>query len=142
MMHSFLQYPIAKSLSTAKLCFNVSSTLLSVLSGEKRSSFFLPVIPALVRMCTAFPPLTEDARLLFTQLRHVCISKLAATSSFFISSEAINKKYLRAKMVYNSDQAFKEFLSSLPDDEALCLMLQDSTRTLNEIADRLNYEMT
>ena len=131
--HLSLQFRIAKCLSTAKLCFNVSSTLLSVLGGDKRSSFFIPILPSLVRMCRAFPPLTDDAILLFQQLQQISVSKLAATSPKFISFTCLKRKYLSIKSRYKGSSHFNRFLSSLPEDEALCLIILDSFDSLESL---------
>uniref|UniRef100_T1IXD4 Uncharacterized protein n=1 Tax=Strigamia maritima TaxID=126957 RepID=T1IXD4_STRMM len=73
--HISLQYAIPKSLSIARLAVNVMSTLLGVLSSEKRSQFFYQTLPALVRLARAFPPLCEDITTLFVQLGRVCVSQ-------------------------------------------------------------------
>jgi hypothetical protein len=52
---------------------------LSVLPSESRCEFFLPVLPALVRIGQAFPPLCEDIISLLTQLGHVCGAHISAT---------------------------------------------------------------
>ncbi|EEC07439.1 integrator complex subunit, putative, partial [Ixodes scapularis] len=70
-----LQYSIAKSLSIARLCVNVTHTLLGVLPSYQRPLLFLPALPALVRMCRAFPPLAEDVAVLLLQLGRVCLSQ-------------------------------------------------------------------
>ena len=125
-----LQYSTTKCLCVAKLCFNVSSSLLSLLSSEKRSSFFMPVLPALVRMCTAFPPLRDDAILLMKQLRHVSISRLAASSCTFISPKSLSRAYSLAKLKYPQTHNFLRFCASLPDDEALYLIIHESMQRL------------
>lgn len=131
--HLSLHFRIAKCLSTAKLCFNVSSTLLSVLSGDKRSSFFIPIIPSLVRMCRPFPPLTDDAILLFQQLQQISVSKLAATSPKFISFTCLKRKYLSIKSRYKDSTHFNKFISCLPEDEALCLIILHSFDSLQSL---------
>ncbi|XP_015906555.1 integrator complex subunit 2 isoform X2 [Parasteatoda tepidariorum] len=79
--HLCSQYAIAKSLSVAKLCINVCYTLLGVLPSSQHRKLFLPTLPALVRMCEAFPPLCEDVAFLLCQLARVCLSRTCATSS-------------------------------------------------------------
>ena len=49
-----------KSLSTARLAVNAVWTLLGVLAAREREQLLRPTLPALARMCRAFPPLVED----------------------------------------------------------------------------------
>lgn len=125
-----LQYSITKSLCVAKLCFSVSNTLMSLLSGCRRSSFFIPVLPSLVRMCRAFPPLKEDALALVNQLKQISVSKLAATSCTFVSPKILFKVFSQSKEKYNDKRSWKRFMSSLTDDEALYLIVQQSLEEL------------
>ena len=48
------------SLSTARLAVNAVWTLLGVLAAKEREQLLVPTLPALARMCRAFPPLIED----------------------------------------------------------------------------------
>ena len=48
------------SLSTARLAVNAIWTLLGVLAAKEREQLIIPILPALARMCRAFPPLIED----------------------------------------------------------------------------------
>ena len=48
------------SLSTARLAVNAVWTLLGVLPAREREQLLVPTLPALARMCRAFPPLIED----------------------------------------------------------------------------------
>lgn len=137
--HLSIQFPITKCLSTAKLCFNVSSTLLSILNGDKRSSFFMPILPSLVRMSKAFPPLVDDALLLFQQLQQISISKLAATSPKFISFNCLKRKYLSIKSRYTDPNQFHKYVSCLPEDEALCLIIMDSFDLLEKECESKDY---
>lgn len=127
-----LQYSTTKCLCAAKLCFNVSGTLLSLLPSEKRSSFFMPVLPALVRMCTAFPPLRDDAISLLKQLRQVSTSKLAASACTFISPKSLTRAYSLARLKYPQTSHFFRFCASLPDDEALYLIIHESMQRLDQ----------
>ena len=49
-----------RSLSCARLAVNAVSTLLGVLAAKERQELLAPTLPALVRICRAFPPLIED----------------------------------------------------------------------------------
>ncbi|XP_064619971.1 integrator complex subunit 2-like [Lineus longissimus] len=81
-----LQYALPKSLGIAKLAVSVMTTLLGVLTADSRSKFFLPVLPALVRIGQAFPPLCEDIINLLTQLGHVCAAHISATRNKLVTS--------------------------------------------------------
>ena len=58
--HLSVQYALPKALSTARLAVNTLSTLFSVLASNARNELLVPVLPSLVRICRAFPPLIED----------------------------------------------------------------------------------
>lgn len=47
----------------------------SVLTSETRACLFSPVLPSLVRICEAFPPLAEDTISLLMQIGRVCVSQ-------------------------------------------------------------------
>lgn len=79
--HLCEKYAITKSLNVAKLCFNVAYTLLQLLPSERRALFFIPVLPALLRICKVFPILREDAEIILTQINQISIAHLASTSS-------------------------------------------------------------
>ncbi|KAI1291959.1 Integrator complex subunit 2 [Halotydeus destructor] len=128
--HLCIQYATPKFLSVAKLCFNVSSTLLSILSGNKRSQFFIPVLPALIRLCQAFPPLQEDASSLLNQLQQICLSKLAATSSSFISSTAAIQKYRYDRYKHMSQRQLQIFQDTLEEDDCLFFNIQKAISEL------------
>lgn len=73
--HLAIQYALPKSLSVARLALNTLSTLLGVLPSVLRTQLFLPVLPALVRICEAFPPLVDDTVSLLMQLGRICASE-------------------------------------------------------------------
>lgn len=73
--HLSVQYALPKAMSIARLCVNTLSTLLSVLPSDIRLELFEPVLPSLVRICTAFPSLIEDITSLLLQLGRVCESQ-------------------------------------------------------------------
>ncbi|XP_077996243.1 integrator complex subunit 2-like [Glandiceps talaboti] len=76
-----LQFALPKSLSVARLSVNVMSTLLTVLPSDKRSQFFLPTLPALVRICRAFPPLYDDITSMLQQIGRICNSHLSVVTN-------------------------------------------------------------
>lgn len=131
--HLSLHYCITKCLCVAKLCFNVSYTLLSVLSGKKRCTFFIPVLPAIVRMCKAFKPLREDALQLITQLHQISLSRLAATSCTFISSANFERTFQLTRKRFIDAQHFARFVESLPSDESLFMTVLESLEQLKQL---------
>lgn len=76
-----LQYALPKAMGVAKLAVDVMNTMLSVLPRDKKPYFFLVTLPALVRVCKAFPPLCEDAVALLLQLGRMVHSHLSTLST-------------------------------------------------------------
>eukprot|EP00092_Neocalanus_flemingeri_P019401 GFUD01021015.1.p1 GENE.GFUD01021015.1~~GFUD01021015.1.p1 ORF type:complete len:1102 (+),score=357.95 GFUD01021015.1:297-3602(+) len=68
------------SLSTARLAVNAVWTLLGVLAAKEREQLLMPTLPALARMCRAFPPLIED-----------CIQLLAQAATMWISAQSVTQ---------------------------------------------------
>lgn len=79
--HLCEKYAITKSLNVAKLCFNVAHTLLQLLPSTRRASFFIPVLPALLKICKVFPILREDAEIILNQINQITLAHMASTSS-------------------------------------------------------------
>nr|CAD7423644.1 unnamed protein product [Timema monikensis] len=69
-----LRYTVPKSLSVARLAVNTLATLLGgrILPSVSRAQLFTPVLPSLVRICRAFPPLVDDTVQLLLQLGRMC----------------------------------------------------------------------
>lgn len=118
--HLCEKYAITKSLNVAKLCFNVSFTLLQLLPSDKRAAFYIPVLPALLRICRVFPILLEDAKIILGQINQITLAHMASTSS---------------RLSLNSSQPFEgldkmswydinKLIRSLSLDEALLLSIQ------------------
>jgi len=120
------QYSITKSLSIAKLCFNVSNTLLPILPSEKIQKFFIEVLPALVRMCEPFPPLYEDAISILIQLSQICLSRLAVRNPTFISPKYNLNDYNNGLIEQLDWNQAKKFFSSLPKNDRLASVIQES----------------
>ncbi|XP_072034600.1 integrator complex subunit 2-like [Amphiura filiformis] len=96
--HLCLQYALPKSLSVARLTVNVMSTLLAVLPEEKLSQFFLPTLPALIRICQAFPPMYEDVTSLLIQIGRMVSSQMAANDMSTTHTEtSFSHDYLSLK---------------------------------------------
>lgn len=75
--HLSVQYAVPKSYSVARLVINTLSTLLTVLPTDTRAQLFRPVLPCLVRICGAFPPLSEDTVSFLVQLGRVASAQAA-----------------------------------------------------------------
>lgn len=127
-----LQYAIPKSLNIAKLCINVCHTLLGVLPSKQHCSLFLPALPALVRMCKAFPLLCEDVSVLLMQLGKVCLSRTCATSSIPpTSADFLLPVDETCESPLFEDSA--DVISNLNSDNELCYMIQKAFRNLCDI---------
>ncbi|XP_071945249.1 integrator complex subunit 2-like [Antedon mediterranea] len=75
--HICQHYALPKSLSVARLAINILLTHLTVLPGDERGKFFAPLLPSLVRIARAFPPLYDDITSFLVQLGQVCQASLA-----------------------------------------------------------------
>lgn len=75
--HLAVQYTLPKALGIARLAINTLATLIGVLPATDRVSLFMPVLPALTRICSAFPPLAEGATDLLLQLGKVSSAQAA-----------------------------------------------------------------
>ncbi|KAK2582438.1 hypothetical protein KPH14_004748 [Odynerus spinipes] len=75
--HLAIQYALPKALSVSRLAINTLITLLGVLPAKDRVSLFMPVLPSLMRICLAFPPLAEDTTGLLLQLGRVNAAQAA-----------------------------------------------------------------
>ena len=62
------------------------------MSHESRPEFYLPTLPALVRICKVFPPLCDEAVSILLQLGRVSSSHLAS-----ISNSTGKGEYLRPR---------------------------------------------
>merc|ERR1740128_29006 len=111
--HLSVQYSLPKSLSTARLAVNSVSTLLTVLSSESREELFLSTLPAMERLCEAFPPLTEDVVSLLVQGGRMCISSASLNGYSAPSSADLVDKFSQHKEV-------SELMRMLPATEGVC----------------------
>ncbi|KAJ8981975.1 hypothetical protein NQ317_002149 [Molorchus minor] len=80
--HVSLQYALPKSLNLCVTALNLLYALLGGISSAQRVKLFKPVLPALVRISEAFPPLTEDIVNLLMQLAKICESQASLASHF------------------------------------------------------------
>lgn len=122
------KYAITKSLNAAKLCFNVSITLLQLLPSRRRAIYFIPVLPALIRMSKIFPILKEDLAIILTQLNHITMAHLASTSSR-LSLGSSTTPFEGLKDMSWRDT--KKLMSTMGLQEALYLTIQYCNIELN-----------
>ncbi|XP_022248205.1 LOW QUALITY PROTEIN: integrator complex subunit 2-like [Limulus polyphemus] len=124
------QYAIPKSLSIARLCISVVHTLLGVIPSERRPQLILPALPAIVRMCKAFPPLFEDVVALLLQLGHICYSHACVMDMF--SPSVID--YSTSVPDKETLKEVQKVIWSLPTNNAVCLAIRSAYRDLCEAA--------
>ncbi|XP_015518272.1 integrator complex subunit 2 isoform X1 [Neodiprion virginianus] len=92
--HLAVQYALPKALSVSRLAINTLATLLGVLPAKGRVLLFMPVLPALTRICLAFPPLAEDTTALLLQLGRVSVAQAAlGDKSAEILCREVNKTF-------------------------------------------------
>lgn len=77
-----LQYSLPKSLNLCVSALNLLYALLGSVSSSQRVKLFKPILPALVRISEAFPPLIEDITQLLLQLARICQSQASLSSHF------------------------------------------------------------
>jgi len=118
--HLCEKYAITKSLNVAKLCFNVAYTLLQLLPSDKRVQFYLPTLPALLRICKLFPILQEDTRIILNQINQITLAHIASTSSRLSLGSA--KPFEGLEKVTWIE--VRKLMNSLSPDEALYLCIQ------------------
>ncbi|KAL3228403.1 hypothetical protein MRX96_048581 [Rhipicephalus microplus] len=107
-----------------------------VLPSYQRPLLFLPALPALVRMCQAFPPLAEDVAVLLLQLGRVCLSQECTTAPPQLGFSANQLE----KSAANVDE--KEALEGrVPSNSVLCGAIQKSFADLcdNAVLNRTIY---
>ncbi|XP_017787146.1 PREDICTED: integrator complex subunit 2 [Nicrophorus vespilloides] len=78
--HLCVQYSLPKSLNLCVIALNRLYALLGSISSSQRIKLFKPVLPALVRFSTAFPPLAEEIVQLLLQLAKICESQASLSS--------------------------------------------------------------
>ncbi|XP_022906481.1 integrator complex subunit 2 [Onthophagus taurus] len=77
-----LQYSLPKSMNLCVTALNLLYALLGSISSNQRIKLFTPILPALVRISEAFPPLVEDVTQLLLQLGRVSKSQASLCSQF------------------------------------------------------------
>ncbi|KAK6641527.1 hypothetical protein RUM44_013239 [Polyplax serrata] len=121
--HLSVQYALPKALSVARLAVNTLSTLLSVLPSEIRPSLFGPILPSLVRICDAFPPLAEDTISLLLQIGRVCVSQAS------LGDQSGVQKLGSENTLILSDECNSELMSV---NEMLCVQVQKTFKQIIE----------
>lgn len=128
--HLCVKYAITKSLNVAKLCFGVSFTMLQLLPSERRALFFIPILPALLRICKVFPILREDASIILNQIKQVTSAHLASTSSHLCLGSAEPFQGLEGL----SWRQVNEIMNRLGLNEALYLCIHKCQSELNNLS--------
>lgn len=90
--HISVQFAIPKSLNLCVTALNLLYALLSGISSSQRIKLFKPVLPALVRISEAFPPLIDDIVQLLSQLAKICQSQASLTSHLDTNSAQESKE--------------------------------------------------
>ncbi|XP_055636441.1 integrator complex subunit 2 [Toxorhynchites rutilus septentrionalis] len=120
--HLSLQYALPKSLSIAKLCLNTLTTLLGVLSSDARIEVFSAVLPCIVRIAEAFPPILDECIMFLMQLGKIAESQssLGRSASHPALHQSLEAKIRsRSKHSYYAERLMdevKETYSKLLDD--------------------------
>lgn len=127
--HLCEKYAITKSLNVAKLCFNVAFTLLQLLPSVRRALFFIPVLPALVRICRVFPILREDADIILSQINQITLTHIASTSSRL--SLGSSRPFEGLERMNWSE--VRKLISTLSLQEALYLSIQKCSIDLDKL---------
>lgn len=135
--HLCEKYAITKSLNVAKLCFNVAYTLLQLLPSDKRAQFYIPALPALLRICEVFPILQEDARIILNQINQITLTHVASTSSRLSLGTARPFEGLDRL----SWLQVKKQMNSLSSPEALYLCIQKCLLDLDRMEEKDKQQM-
>lgn len=112
------------SLSIARLALNCVWTLLGVLAAKERETLLRASLPALVRMCRAFPPLIEDTVQLLTQAARMWISSKS------VQGYSSPRLCYTANPLSSSRQAVKDVIGDLPSNDNLA---EEIVRTFEAI---------
>ncbi|KAL3271565.1 hypothetical protein HHI36_022040 [Cryptolaemus montrouzieri] len=80
--HLSVQYALPKNLNNCVTALNLLYALLGGLSSAQRVKLFKPILPALVRISEAFPPLVPDVMNLLMQLAKISESQASLASHF------------------------------------------------------------
>lgn len=75
--HLSVQYALPRSLSLCAMALNLLYAMLSSVSSRQRIRLFQPILPALVEIADAFPPLIDDIGQLLTQVGRMARSQAA-----------------------------------------------------------------
>jgi len=100
------------SLSIARLALNCVWTLLGVLAAKEREELIRPSLPALARICRAFPPLMEDT-----------VQLLIQAARMWLSSRSVSgytaPRLCTTGTILTSRQDVREAVGDLPGESSL-----------------------
>ena len=77
------QYPLPDTMGIAKDIFKRLSLLTNEIPPEMLEGYFLPLLPAVVKLCQTFPPVCSDATAFLVQLSKVCLPSNRPTAAVF-----------------------------------------------------------
>jgi len=126
-----VQYSLPKSLSTARLAVNSVSTLLSVLATSTREDLILSTLPAMERVCEAFPPLTDDVISLLIQAGRMCLSSSTLggySSPTSVAGFASPTNYDMTSDLDNNKMS--ELIDMMPTTNPICEQIVKTFRTI------------
>ena len=81
------QYPLPDTMGIAKDIFKKLTLLTNEIPPEMLEDYFLPLLPAVVKLCQTFPPVCSDATAFLVQLSKVCIPSNRPTAVFSYPSD-------------------------------------------------------
>ena len=73
--HVIQQYPLPEAMGVAKDIFKRLMVLANEIPADMREAYFLPLLPAVVKLCQTFPPLCTEATEFLVCLSKVCVSR-------------------------------------------------------------------
>eukprot|EP00088_Acartia_fossae_P070615 TRINITY_DN951_c0_g1_i4.p1 TRINITY_DN951_c0_g1~~TRINITY_DN951_c0_g1_i4.p1 ORF type:complete len:1177 (+),score=271.60 TRINITY_DN951_c0_g1_i4:42-3572(+) len=129
--HLSLEYPVPRSLSTARLAVNSISTLLSVLDAVAREELILSSLQPLHRICIAFPPLMEDVISLLLQAGQMCLN--SSTLSGYTApsySTAVLPPRPPSSSPHNSTDLDKEMDRLHVSQDPVCALIVQTFRNI------------
>ncbi|EFX78427.1 hypothetical protein DAPPUDRAFT_105173 [Daphnia pulex] len=110
------QFALPRSSNIARLAVNTLSTLLYVLPSNGRTEIYLPALPALVRIATAFKLLVDDIVSFLVQLGRDCLSQSCLHGSYDHRIVSSLLRQLDHEMVVD-EKKIKEEIVTPPEDD-------------------------
>lgn len=92
MSHLSVEYPIQSFYNIANLCFGFCSVYQTLLPEDELAYFFISVLPALQRICLAYPIFYKNLINLLADLQNICSMKINLFYKNKIANVAIDDK--------------------------------------------------